>query len=84
LLKTPLVESPLLLQLSFMFAPPALLLGVPRAKLILTLTPGLFLAPAPFITLLIRQADLLVPLPILTIADLAILFAAATLTVVAL
>ena len=61
LLKTPLVQTPLLLQLPFPLAPPALPVIVPAAELIFTLTPGLFLATAPFVALLIRQTPLLIP-----------------------
>jgi len=61
LLKPPLVQTPLLLQLPFPLAPPTLPVSVPAAKLILTFTPGLFLATAPFVTLLIRQTRLLIP-----------------------
>ncbi|HMG72038.1 MAG TPA: hypothetical protein VK582_00940 [Pyrinomonadaceae bacterium] len=54
LLKTPLVQTPLLLQLLLALVPPALAIRVPAAELILTFTPGLFLATAPFVALLVR------------------------------
>jgi hypothetical protein len=77
LLKTPLVQTPLLLQLSFALAPPALSFGVPAAELILTLTPGLFFASAPFVSLLVRQARLLIPTA-LVVARLPLLVTIAT------
>jgi hypothetical protein len=61
LLKTVLVQASLLLQLSLSLAPPLLQVSVPAAELILTFTPGLFLATAPFVALLIGQTGLLIP-----------------------
>jgi hypothetical protein len=68
-----------LLQLLFALKPPALLLGLPVAKLILTLAPGLFLALSPKVALLIRQTRLLTPLAILIVDRLALLSIIATL-----
>jgi len=73
-----------LLQAAFALAEPAFPLSVPGAKLVLALTPRLFFTAAPFIALLIRQAGLLVPLPVLVIACPAFLLSAASLLVVAL
>ena len=84
LLKAPLVQAPLLLQAAFVLAQPALPLRVPEAKLVLAVTPRLFFTAPPFIALLIRQAGLLVPLPILVIAGPAFRLSVATLLVVAL
>jgi hypothetical protein len=68
-----------LLQLLFALKPPALLLGLPIAKLILTLAPGLFLTLSPKVPLLIRQTRLLTPLAILVVDRLALLSIVATL-----
>ena len=64
--------------MSFVFAPPALPLGIPEAKVILTLTPGLFFATAPFAALLIRQSALLIPPAVLVVARLTLLLTIAT------
>jgi hypothetical protein len=53
-LKTVLVQAPLLLQLLLALAKPSLPIGIPSVELILPLTPGLFLATTPFVSLLVR------------------------------
>src|SRR5258706_11454702 len=67
------------MELSFAFGPEALPLGLLIAKLILTLTPGLLFASAPFIALLIGQPGLLIPLAVLAVTRLALLVSVATL-----
>jgi hypothetical protein len=53
--------------LAFALVPPLLVLGLTSAKLVLTLTPGLFLAVTPFIPLLIRKPCLLIPLAVVIV-----------------
>jgi hypothetical protein len=83
LLESPLIQPTLLLQTSLVLDPPTLSLRFPRAKVVLPLPPGLFLATPPFVSLLIGYATALVlvtPLAIL-IGRLALLINAALVAV---
>jgi hypothetical protein len=62
-----LIHAPLLLQAALMFTPPAFPFRALSAKHRLPLTPGLLFTTPPVIPLLIGQAGLLAPLPILVL-----------------
>lgn len=60
-----MIRAALLLQTALMFTPPTFPFRALSAKHRLPLTPGLLFTTPPFIPLLIGQAGLLAPLPVL-------------------
>jgi hypothetical protein len=84
LLEPPLIKTSLLLQLLFALTPKALAFGFLGSQVVLTLTPGLLLATAPFVALLIGQSRLLRPPALVIVAGLALRVTIAALIAVAL